>query len=272
MIVILGASGMLGHAVHRVLHDCGFDTVGAVRGHVPDYPRTLGLKFRANVDISDLGALQQMVSQLRPSVVINAAGVIKQRDEATNVRAMFDTNAVAPRQLSILGAQTGFRIIQVSTDCVFSGLRGSYTESDVPDATDAYGRSKFLGELTEQHCLTLRTSIVGRGLVPNPSLVDWFLAQTGSVRGFRRAIFSGLPANEIGQVIADHLVDGNAGPSGLRHLSADPISKHELLCLVRHAWQRNDIDIVADDQLAIDRSLNSERFRAETGFRPDPWP
>ena len=163
------------------------------------------------------------------------------------------------------------RFIHMSTDCVFSGRDGLYRESDFADADDLYGRSKYLGEVDYPNAITLRTSIIGHELGGGArSLVGWFLAQDGSVQGYSKAIFSGLPTVELARVIKDYVLP-RPEMNGLWHVSAEPIDKLELLRLVAKAYGKQ-IEIRPDDSVRIDRSLNSDRFRAETGFEPLPWP
>ena len=145
-----------------------------------------------------------------------------------------------------------------------------YTEADSPDAKDLYGRSKFLGEVDYPHAVTLRTSIIGHELDGARSLIGWFLSQTGCVKGYKRAIFSGLPTVEIARVLRDHVIP-YPELHGVYHVSAEPISKFDLLSLVAQTYEKI-IDITADDQTVIDRSLDSTRFRQATGFAPKPWP
>jgi len=269
-ILVLGASGMLGHAVHRVLHDAGLDVVGSIRGARPARAPAR-LRYVESGDLVEVAELRRILAETRPSVVVNAAGLIKQHEAAADHDALFAINAVMPQRLGFVAREAGARVLHFSTDCVFAGTRGDYREEDVPDAGDAYGLSKFLGELTAEHCLTLRTSIIGRGLVPNASLVDWLLSRSGDVRGFTRAVFSGLPTNEIGALLVRILPAMSRGLHGLYHLSADPIDKCALLTLVAQRWQRADLRIVPDESLRIDRSLDSTRLRREWGIVPDPW-
>ena len=164
----------------------------------------------------------------------------------------------------------GARLIHMSTDCVFSGSVGMYTESTFPDANDLYGRSKYLGEVDYLNAITLRTSIIGHELSGSKSLVCWFLSQMGSVKGFKKAIFSGLPTIEIAKVIRENVLP-NTSLRGTYHLSVDPINKYDLLKLIARQYEK-EIDIIPDESYVIDRSLNSERFRLATGFKPKPWP
>lgn len=273
-ILVLGGTGMLGHAIHRVLHEQGMDVVATARAGPstePGLPRAL--RYERTGDLTDLQELSRALDRCRPDVVVNAAGVIKQDSRAGNVLAMMAANAVLPRRLELLVRARSAKLLHFSTDCVYSGARGMYAETDIPDATDAYGISKFLGEVTSADALTVRTSIIGRGLQPNHSLVDWFLSARGTVKGYRRAVFSGFPVCDIGHIVArmlPMLVRGQL--TGLYHLSAAPIDKHVLLELVAARWKKTDVDIRPDDEVRIDRSLDSTRLRAVLGFTPDDWP
>ena len=161
-------------------------------------------------------------------------------------------------------------MIHISTDCVFNGIKGNYTEKDFADADDLYGRSKFLGEVDYPHCLTLRTSIIGHELKGGLGLVEWFMAQPGPVEGFTKAIFSGFPTVEIANIIGNHAIP-HPQLSGLYQVSADPISKYDLLKLIAGQYGRQ-IAIEPSAELKIDRSLNSDRFRSASGYMPPAWP
>ena len=178
-------------------------------------------------------------------------------------------NSLLPHRLSNYCAMVGARLIHFSTDCVYSGATGQYVETDHADAHDLYGRTKYLGEVDYANAITLRTSIIGHELTSAHSLIDWFLSQTSEVKGFRRAIFSGLPTTEVARVLRDFVIP-NSRLRGLYHLSVDPISKFDLLQLVANAYDKA-IKIIPDDEVVIDRSLNSRKFRNATGFVPKPW-
>ena len=270
-VIVFGASGMLGFALHRVLHDRQHDVAGTVRGAPPVSPWCTGLRYTTGVHAEDIDSVRKAVRDHRADVVINAAGVIKQITDAT-AEQLNAINAVFPRRLALWARRDGFNVIHFSTDCVFAGTRGAYDETDVPDAMDSYGVSKFLGEAHGPGQLVLRTSIIGRGLQPNPSLIDWLLAQSGSVRGYAHAIFSGLPVNSIASLIADRLLPRVPPLEGLYHLSAAPIAKLKLLQLLRDAWGRRDLQIEPDDSVRIDRSLDSSRLRKCLGWTPEDWP
>jgi dTDP-4-dehydrorhamnose reductase len=183
---------------------------------------------------------------------------------------MFAINAVFPQHLAALGARYGFRLITISTDCVFAGDRGMYTEADLSDARDLYGISKFLGEAREGNCLTLRTSIIGRELGTRHSIVEWFLANRGGqVKGFTRAIYTGFPTVVFAEIIGD-VIEKNSDMRGLYHVSDEPVSKFDLLTLINRHFDAG-ITIDPDETYAIDRSLDSTLFRRAVGFAPAPW-
>lgn len=272
-VLVLGASGMLGNAVLRLFaHSRNYQAFGSVRS-----ARTLRLldanlreHVITDVNAEDSDSLMQLFSDASPEVVINCVGLVKQLAEANDPLAALPTNSLLPHRLARLCGVAGARFVHISTDCVFSGTKGMYTEADPADATDLYGRSKLLGEVDYPHAITLRTSIIGHELEGARSLVGWFLAQERKVRGFRRAIFSGLPTVELARVIRDRVLP-HPELHGLYHVSAEPINKYELLKLVAEAYGKR-IEIQPDDGLVIDRSLDSSRFREATGFSPKPWP
>jgi dTDP-4-dehydrorhamnose reductase len=202
--------------------------------------------------------------------VVNCVGIVKQLAAAKDPVLQISVNALFPHQLSRLCGPRR-RVVHVSTDCVFSGRTGSYREADLPDPLDLYGRSKLLGELQEDEGLTLRTSVIGHELgSEHHGLVEWFLSQRGTVRGFRRAIYSGLPTVVLAQVLVDHVLP-RPELRGVYHVASEPISKHELLLLLERTYGRGTI-VEPSDDVVCDRSLDSSRFRRATGWQPPPWP
>lgn len=271
-ILILGASGMLGNALYRFFSESdGFITHGTCRS--PNFVQALPVSLRHNivqdVDVENESSLAQLLTQLRPNIAVNCVGLVKQLAEANDAVAAIKINALLPHQLARHCKQVNARLIHVSTDCVFSGKKGNYTEQDMPDAQDLYGRSKLLGEVDYDNAITLRTSIIGHEINRNYGLVDWFLSQTGQVKGFRKAIFSGLPTVELARVIRDFVIP-HPELRGTYHVSASPINKYELLKLVANAYCKQ-INVVADDNLVIDRCLDSTRFKLATGYQSVPW-
>jgi dTDP-4-dehydrorhamnose reductase len=164
----------------------------------------------------------------------------------------------------------GSRLIHISTDCVFSGEKGGYVESDFADAKDVYGKSKALGEIDCPKAITLRTSTIGHELNSAYGLLDWFLSQDEHCRGFRRAIFSGLPTVVLAQIIRDVVIPRKE-LSGIYHVAAQPINKYDLLKLIATEYGKS-ISIRPDDSFVLDRSLSAAKFNAATGYIPPEWP
>lgn len=273
-ILVLGASGMLGNAVFRVFsQDTDHEVWATLRSPsaLRHFPVSTHARLIGGVDVLDSDSLLALFSRQRPDVVINCIGLIKQLADAKDPLSALPINAMLPHRLARLCNLIGARLIHVSTDCVFSGHKGGYSESDASDAEDLYGKSKFIGELHDQaHAITLRTSIIGHELNSSHALVDWFLSQQGPVRGFGKAIFSGLPTVELARVMKDFVIP-HPVLSGLYHVAAEPIAKLDLLRLVAAQYGKS-IEIRPDDALVIDRSLNGERFRDATGYVAPSWP
>ena len=272
-ILVLGATGMLGSCLFRAFSaDKSYVTFGTIRAAAdarlfhPSYRDAL----IPDVQIDGETGLIKAMAEARPDVVINCIGIIKQLPSAHDHLASLAINASLPHRLTRYWELAGARLIHFSTDCVFSGKIGGYREDDFADAYDIYGRTKLLGEVSDDHVVTLRTSIIGHELTSARSLIDWFLSQKGRASGFVRAVFSGLPTIEIVRVLKQHVLY-DPKLSGLYHLSVEPINKYDLLHLVAQTYEM-DIELVRDESLVIDRSLNSERFRSATGYAPPPWP
>lgn len=270
-ILILGGDGMLGHQLLKSLV-LRHDVKVTLRLDLASYEQH-GLFTVANsyagVDVRYLDRLVDVMADFQPDAVINAVGIVKQRPTAKESIPSIEINSLMPHRLSVLCKAAGARLVHMSTDCVFSGKKGGYLEWDVSDAEDLYGKSKFLGEVHDGNCLTLRTSIIGRELSRHKSLLDWCLAQTGTIKGFRNAIYTGFTTQEMSRIIEKMLVEF-PDASGVYQVSSHPINKYELLKLVREKFGLN-IEIVPDSEFRCDRSLNSTRFRSEFSYTPPSW-
>ncbi|MCE2469528.1 MAG: SDR family oxidoreductase [Dehalococcoidia bacterium] len=269
--LVIGGGGMLGHQVWRAL-DARFETRAAVREWRPAFGR-VGPRAREQaiegVDARRFDTVERALAEFRPHFVVNAAGVVKQAAAATDPIASIEVNALFPHRMAAACEAVGAKLAHVSTDCVFSGRKGRYTETDEPDPIDLYGRTKLLGE-PGGGALTLRTSIVGRELDTAHGLVEWFLSNRGGrVRGFSRAVFSGLSTGVLAVLIAD-ILERRPDLSGLHHVAAERIDKHALLTLLNEAYGAG-VEIEPDDDVVIDRSLDGRAFAAATGFRAPPW-
>ena len=271
-VLVVGASGMIGSTVMRVLSEkSDWQVFGTVRDASVKrfFSVAIGECLVAGVDVERQDLLVKVLDQIRPEVVVNCAGLTKHKPEADDPLLSIPINTLMPHRLAGLCQLIGARLIHVSTDCVFSGEKGGYLETDYADARDVYGKSKALGEVVYPHTITLRTSTIGHELQTKYGLLDWFLSQEGNCKGYTQAIFSGLPTVVFAQVIRDVVIP-NKQLSGLYHVAAEPIGKYELLKLIAEIYGKT-IDIVPDDKLVIDRSLNAELFNKATAYVAPDW-
>lgn len=273
-VLILGVTGMLGNAVFEVLSDGpGHEVWGTLRREEAKrfFPANCHDRLVSGVDVLDRDGLVVLLSRLRPDVVINCTGLIKQLAAVNDPLFALPINSIFPHRLAALTGLLGARLIQLSSDCVYSGRKANYEESDLSDAEDLYGKSKYIGEVHHQpHVITLRTSGIGHELDSRNGLLEWFLSQEGKVKGFAKAIYSGLPSVELARVIREYVLP-RPEMNGLYHVSTKPITKLDLLRLIAAAYGKK-ITIEPSDDWAVDRSLNSKRFTQATGYVAAEWP
>lgn len=272
-ILILGGDGMLGHRLFLTLRE-NHDVRVTLRQDLSAYKK-FNLFNSTNsyvgINVCDTDSILNVLSDFQPDAVINAVGIVKQRKDAKEIIPSLEVNSIFPHRLAQLCKIAKCRLIHMSTDCVFTGNKGNYTEDDVSDAQDLYGKSKYLGELHEQHCVTLRSSIIGLELTRKTSLVEWFLAQRGNIKGFRRAIYSGLTTHEMSRLIECILVKHKT-LFGLWHVSSESaINKFDLLSIMLTKLGRHDIQITPDENFVCDRSLIGDRFKKATGYQSPTW-
>jgi len=271
-LLILGGSGMLGHQLWRGFH-AQHDTWVTLRRPVADFAvHNLFDEAKAIQldDITDDTALERALGQAKPEAVINCVGLIKQRDEASDEALTLRVNAEFPHRLAKRCGEAGARLIHFSTDCIFAGTKGNYTESDPSDAADLYGQSKHQGEVADAHSVTLRTSVIGHELGTNLALLDWFLSQRGqAISGFTKAIYSGFTTLEMARIV-DRILTQHPALSGVWHVASEPISKFALLQLCREKLGWEGV-IAPNDEFVCDRSLNADRFNQATGYTPPSW-
>lgn len=266
-VVVLGAGGMLGHVLYRYIADRGFiEVLGTVRSTTVEMlPQGRSARLVTGVRVEDLGRIEGILDGFRPDLVVNCIAAGK---EANNKEAVA-LNSLFPHQLAVSVMRVGARLVHVSTDGVFTGKAGRYSERDDPDVTDIYGLSKLLGEVTESNCLTLRTSIIGPELGIGRGLFSWLSRQKGVIKGFRKVMFSGLTTLELSRIITEYVLP-RPDLMGLLHISSGTISKFDLLSLIAKSYHM-PVEVVPYDQPVIDRSLDSTRFRSLTGYEPPDW-
>ena len=246
-VLILGASGLIGSGLFQYLStQAGLEVVGTVRSKnlIELFPKRLRKNLLPGVDVTE--------------------------GPKNDTLAAIPLNAYLPHYLAAHCKQEGVRLIHISSDCVFAGTKGRYQESDIPDATDIYGKSKALGEVDDGSALTLRTSTIGHELASAHGLVNWFLSQADQCCGFKKAVFSGVPTVELARIISDFVIP-SPNLVGLYHVAGKPISKHDLLEMIASEYNKN-IKIIPDNRFTIDRSLNGRKFSKAVGYKPPSWP
>ena len=274
-VLILGGEGMLGHKVFQVLSE-RFETFATFRNlrglwkTYPIYENVDSFYTKGGVDVMNFDTVISAFAQVKPEVVINCIGIIKQIDQAKDPIISLNLNSLFPHRLAELCSATDTRMFHMSTDCVFSGRKGNYSEDDIPDAEDLYGRTKLLGEVNREGCLTIRTSIFGRDFAKQSALLEWFLSNRGgTINGYKNAIYTGFSTQILARIMSDIIADF-PDLSGLYQVSSDPISKYDLLSKINTAMNL-DIKIEPEEQFYSDLSLDSSKFRKETGYNFPDW-
>jgi dTDP-4-dehydrorhamnose reductase len=269
----MGGTGMLGSTITNYLsHFEDLQIHTTIRSkNIPCYIKSnKNISVIKDIDAQDKTAIFSVISSLKPHLVINCIGMVKQLIEKDDIHSKtIYMNSYLPHQLLKICSYFNSRLIHISTDCVFKGDKGLYTENDIADSSDIYGLSKLLGEINTRNSLTLRTSIIGHELDSKNGLLEWFLSQEGQVSGYKNAIFSGLPTIEVARVIKEYVIP-NTNLTGIYHLSSEPISKLNLLNIIKKEYQKK-ISIHEDSSFQIDRSLDSSKFKEETGYFSPSW-
>lgn len=272
-VIVLGANGMIGHRLTYDLASFGHEVWAGVRAPNRDLER---LKSLTNFNLfceekmTDMSALTKHLEKIKPDIILNALGIVKQNPLCQNAEIIYQTNSVFPQQLAMLCEKLKIRFIQLSSDCIFTGKKGNYTELDVPDAEDLYGKSKFLGEIKGMdNVLTIRSSWIGHEMNTKISLLEWFLHSSGTIKGFSNALYTGFTTKEF-SLILNQIVFPNKKINGLLHLASPAISKYDLLHLFKKHFKK-DIQINTDDALVKNLILDGTQFIKLTGFVPKSW-
>lgn len=270
-VLVLGASGMLGHKVMQILANKKMSVIGTIRGSPDIYKNTILENFAlvGGVHGDSFYTIERAVNMTNPDYIINCIGIIKQLEDGNNALKCLKINAMLPHQLDLFTESRNIKLIHVSTDCVFDGARGNYTENDVPNATDIYGISKLAGEVNSKTNLTLRTSIIGREIYTQHGLLEWFLSQKGKkIQGYTNAKFSGVTTNELSNVI-NIIINDFPHISGIYNISSSPISKYDLLTKINNYIGRPVEIEKYDGGENLDRTLDSTNFK--NYYVPSGW-
>ena len=274
-LLILGSSGLLGNTLTKYFFEKNnYETFGFLRdtAKLKFFKRKYINRLIIIQDILNINDLSSKIKELKPNVIINCIGQTNKirGQNLNNLENYININSLFPFRLKAVCDEIQSRLIHFSSDCVFSGEKGFYSERDNPDPTDVYGKSKLLGELDSENIITIRKSVIGHELDSKKGLLEWFLNQEGYVEGYKEAIFSGLTVLELARII-DMYILPNKNIKGIIHLSAEPISKYDLLKIIANQYNKI-INIKPNKEIKIDRSLNSQYFKKVTGYKSVPWP
>ncbi|HOC78368.1 MAG TPA: SDR family oxidoreductase [Methanofastidiosum sp.] len=271
-IIVLGATGMLGHKMLQTLND-EHEVIGTVRGDekkYKDHPLLGNFNLIGNVKSEDIKIIKELIEKQKPNVVINCIGIVKQLPTAKDPIQSIMVNSLFPHQMAQICNNSNIRFIHFSTDCVFSGKKGNYIESDQSDAEDLYGKTKFLGEVNYPNSLTIRTSIIGREINSKNGLLEWFLSKKGqSVKGYSHAFFSGLTTYALSKIVSKIISDFDS-LSGIWHISSKPISKYSLLTKINEKFNLG-ISIVSEYSVIYNKTLDSSKFVQATDIKIPSW-
>ncbi len=271
-VCLIGSTGMLGSMLLYQLELSNLNVIAISRSinKKKDFFNLNGnIIFKEGIDVNDFSSLISIFNKYPIKLIINCAGLIKQKKDSKNEKLIYLVNSIYPNKLSVAASLLNIKLIHISTDCVFSGDKGNYKENDELDAKDTYGISKALGEVSSKNCLTLRTSIIGHELNTKNSLLEWFLSQNKSIKGYKNAIFSGFTNLELSKIII-RIIQDFPNLSGLYNIASSPISKYDLLKLIAYKYEKN-IEIIPDQNFKINRSLDGEKFKSETGIEIKQW-
>ena len=274
-ILILGADGMLGHKLFQLLGMDYPETFGTISGKSSIYPYS-GISFFhtdkviPEVNMLDFGQIEHIINQLNPDYIINCLRVATHGDETAPPLQTITVNSLLPHQLAEVAKKNGARMIHFSSDCVFNGKQGMYTEEDPPNATHIYGQTRLLGEVFADNVLVLRGSVIGRELIQHSSLLDWFLRQQGSeINGFTHAIYSGLSSVETVRVV-QMIISIKPSLTGLYHIASKPINKYNLLKLAQKNFGIK-VTIHKQNKYFVNRSLAAEKIKYALGYVAPSW-
>lgn len=273
-ILVIGAAGMLGHRIFKKLSATFpgkvYGTVRKEPGYYDQFKVFDKDKLIGNVDVLAFKALEDVLLEVKPTWIINCVGITLRKSDVQDVDKCLEINSMLPHKLALWARQNGAKLIHFSTDCVFDGSKGSYTELDIPSAQDLYGKSKFLGEVSDVNALTLRLSIVGRELESKSELVEWFLSQKGkTVKGYTQAIYSGLTTHQVAEEVS-RIILNMPGLNGLYQVASEPISKFDLLRLLNEYLTEKAV-IEPYENYRVDKTLDCSKYCDATSFVPPKW-
>ena len=271
-ILVFGATGMLGHTLIKYLQtQKNINVEYTVRDttKLKICKKIFGKETKYIVNACNPKTALYAIDKFKPDFCINCIGFLKQKDESKYFLEYIHINSLFPHYLAQYCLENKSRLIHISTDGVYSGIRGNYTEDDIPDPVDFYCKSKLLGELDNQNGITIRTSIIGPEINTAKGLLEWFRNCKNEIYGYSNVWFSGFPTIELSRIIFESIIKNNLR-NGVYNISSEPINKFNLLKLINDIYHLKK-DIIEDDSVKLDRTLNCSKFLSETNFFKEEW-
>ena len=273
-ILILGSNGLVGNTITRYFFEKeNYQTIAILRDYskLKLFQKKFHQKFLVIENILDYEKTKKIIKSVKPDILINCLGITNKEITITpkQIEKFIVINSLFPHWLQRLCSNIDARLIHFSTDCIFSGNKGFYSEKDIPDPPDIYGRSKLLGELNFENTLTIRKSVIGHELASKKGLLEWFLAQNNYVQGYKNVIFSGITVLELARLIDTYIIP-RSDLKGILNISGQSISKFDLLKILANVYNKS-IEIIPNESMNINRTLNGSQFNKLTGYRISPW-
>ena len=262
-ILILGSTGVLGSTLNLFLKSKKLNPFFITRKK----------KFKSHrylKDFTNYKKLKKIITDINPEIIINCIGVTKFHGDYDNIKNTKFINTKLPIYLSNFCLKKKIFFLHISTDCVFLGNKGNYSDLSKKDAKDLYGLTKNKGEVKNKFSSTIRTSFIGPEKNSNKSLFSWFLGQKNQVNGFSQAFFSGLTSVELSKIIYKYFILKNDFYNQIINIGGKKISKYHLLKIIKIIFNKR-IKIKNYSKFKIDRSLNSSKFRKLSNYKLPTW-
>ena len=273
-IIILGCTGRLGNTITKYffgINDCEIYPIIRDYSKIKFFKQKYHENFIGIKNFLDFSELRRVIEPLKADIIINCIGITNKfsSDKPFMIQEFIKINSLFPHQLYQVCSENNIRLIHFSTDCIFSGKKGSYSETDIPDPIDIYGKSKLLGELDYENCITIRKSIIGHELSSKNGLLEWFIGQKEVVQGFKKVVFSGLTTLELSEILEKYIIPSE-NLQGIINVTGKSITKYELLKNIAKIYKKS-INLKPDESVVIDRSLDGSKFSSLTGYTTKSW-
>tara|TARA_Y100000766_G_scaffold110909_1_gene94924 strand:+ start:130 stop:1002 length:873 start_codon:yes stop_codon:yes gene_type:complete len=273
-IIILGCTGLLGNTITKnFLQNYDYEIYPIIRdfSKIKFFKQEYHKNFVEILNILDLSELEKTITPIKPDIIINCLGLTNKfsNNNAFEIQEFIEINSLFPHKLYQLCMQLNIRLIHFSSDCIFSGKKGAYSETDIPDPIDIYGKSKLLGELDYENCITIRKSVIGHELFSKNGLLEWFIDQNEVVQGYKKVIFSGLTALELSRLLAIYIIPSK-NLKGIINVTGPSITKYDLLKKIARVYKKS-INIIPNESVISNRSLNGSKFSNLSGYQPKSW-